>query len=185
MVDSGASIDVTSRRDLFTSYTPVDFGDVRMTHEGVARCTGIGQVCLETSNGSKIFLDRVKHVPDIRLNLLSVGKLCDENYDSLFSRDGWKLTKGSMVVARGTKYSTLYLAQAKVIKDVINAAEFVDGTNLWHKRLCHMSEKGMTVLAKKNLLSDVKNAHLQKCSHCFAGKQNRVSFKNHSPSRKS
>ena len=35
-----------------------------------------------------------------------------------------------MVVARGTKYSTLYLTQAKVIKDVVNAADFVDGTNL-------------------------------------------------------
>ena len=48
-----------------------------------------------------------------------------------------------------------------------------------------MSEKGMTVLAKKNVLSGIKNVHLQKCSNCLAGKQNRVSFQRHPPSRKS
>ena len=87
VIDSGASIHVTSRRDLFTSYTPGDFGDVKMAHEGMAKCAGIGQVCLEMSNGSRLILKRVKHVPDIRLNLLSIGKLCDENYDNLFSGD--------------------------------------------------------------------------------------------------
>ena len=46
-----------------------------------------------------------------------------------------------------------------------------------------MSEKGMAVLAKKNVLFGFKNAYLQKCTHCFAGKQHRVSFKSHPPSR--
>jgi len=31
----------------------------------------------------------------------------------------------------------------------------------------------------------LKNAELEKCSHCMAGKQTRVSFKKHSPSKKS
>ena len=38
---------------------------------------------------------------------------------------------------------------------------------------------------KKNALPDLKCVKLYKCSHCFAGKQNRVSFKRHPPSRKS
>ncbi|KAL4299284.1 hypothetical protein AHAS_Ahas17G0085500 [Arachis hypogaea] len=87
VIDSGASIHVTFRRDLFTSYTPGDFGDVKMAHQGVVKCAGVGRVCLETSNGTKLTLKRVKHVPDIRLNLLSVDKLCDEDLDSSFSRD--------------------------------------------------------------------------------------------------
>ena len=47
---------------------------------------------------------------------------------------------------RGTKHSTLYITQAKIVKDVVHAAEFIDGTDLWHKKLCHMSEKGKSVL---------------------------------------
>ena len=77
-----------------------------------------GEVNLEMSNGAKLTLKDVKHVPDIRLNLLSVAKLCDEGYDNFFSRDSWKLTKGSMIIARGTKCSNLYLTHAKIIKDV-------------------------------------------------------------------
>jgi len=68
------------------------------------------------SNGSRLILKHVKHVFDVRLNLLSVGKLCDENYNSSFSSDSWKLTKGSMVVGRCTKHSALYITQAKIYK---------------------------------------------------------------------
>jgi len=42
VIDSSASFHITSRRDLFISYTPGDFGNVRMAHEGVARCVGVG-----------------------------------------------------------------------------------------------------------------------------------------------
>jgi len=62
-----------------------------------------------------------------------------------------------MVVGRGTKHSTLYKTHAKIVKDVVHAVEFVDETDLWHNRLCHMSEKGMFALAKKNVLVLKKN----------------------------
>ena len=138
VIDSGASFHITSRRGLFTSYTPGGFGSVKMAHEGVTKCIGVGQVCLEMSNGSRLILKHVKHVPDVRLNLLFVGKLCDENYNNSFSGDSWKLTTGSMDVGRGTKHPTLYITQA----NLWHRPEFVDGANLWHKRSCHIMKKG-------------------------------------------
>ncbi|GKA50088.1 putative RNA-directed DNA polymerase [Tanacetum coccineum] len=48
----------------------------------------------------------------------------------------------------------------------------------------HMSEKGMTTLAKRKVISGLETVHLNKCSHCFEGKQNRVQFKSYPPSRK-
>jgi len=48
-----------------------------------------------------------------------------------------------------------------------------------------MNDKGKSVLVRRNVLSDVGKAHLQKSSHCFGGKKNRVSFKSQLPSRKS
>uniref|UniRef100_A0A251S0B4 Putative ribonuclease H-like domain-containing protein n=1 Tax=Helianthus annuus TaxID=4232 RepID=A0A251S0B4_HELAN len=47
-----------------------------------------------------------------------------------------------------------------------------------------MSEKGMSILLKKNALPDLHDVHLKKCSHCLAGKQKRVSFKSHPPHRR-
>ncbi|KAJ0010378.1 hypothetical protein Pint_33578 [Pistacia integerrima] len=40
---------------------------------------------------------------------------------------------------------------------------------LWHKRLAHMSEKDLAILAKKNLLFGMKSANLKRCTHCLAG----------------
>lgn len=184
VIDSGASIHATSRRDFFTSYTSGDFGNVKMGNNGLAKAIGIGDVCLETNNGTMLVLKNVKHIPDIRLNLISTGKLDDEGFCNIFSDGQWKLTKGSMIVARGKKCSSLYFMQAKVSDCIINAVENEGTIELWHKRLSHMSEKGLMVLAKKNLLSGMKNAPLKKCAHCLAGKQTRVAFKTSPPSRK-
>jgi len=75
------------------------------------------------------------------------------------------------------------LTKALVAKDSVNAMGME--ASLWHQRLSHISEKGLNCLAKKDVLSGLKNAELEKCSHCMVGKQTKVSFKKHPPSRKS
>ena len=51
---------------------------------------------------------------------------------------------------------------------------------LWHKRLCHMSVKGMKRLADDNLIP-VKDVYLERCTDCLASKQNRTSFRSRTP----
>ena len=75
---------MTSRRDFFSSYTPENFGDVRMGNEDSSKVAGKGDVCLETENGTRLVLKDVRHIPDMRLNLISVGKLDDEGYYNTF-----------------------------------------------------------------------------------------------------
>ena len=49
-----------------------------------------------------------------------------------------------------------------------------------------MSEKGITYLAKKNLLAGMKQTKVKRCVHFLEGKQKKeFSFYSHSPSRKS
>ena len=55
---------------------------------------------------------------------------------------------------------------------------------LWHKRLCHMSQKGMQMLAKKDLLLEMKKDHQGKCVNCLVGKQNRATFRSRPLMRK-
>ena len=77
VIDSGALFHVTSHSDFFTSYRTGDFGNVRMGNSGVSKIVGIGDVCLETGIGNKLILKDVRHVPNIRLNLISIGRLDD------------------------------------------------------------------------------------------------------------
>ncbi|RVW60672.1 Retrovirus-related Pol polyprotein from transposon TNT 1-94 [Vitis vinifera] len=150
-----------------------------MGNDGSAKAIGIRYVRLETSNGIMLILKNVKHILDIRMNLISTGKLDDEGFCNTFRDSQWKLTKGSMVVAKGKKCYSLYLMQARVIDSSINVVDDDSTVELWHNRLDHMSEKGLMILAKKNLLSSMKKGFLKRCAHCLAGKQTRVAFKTH------
>ena len=123
VIDYGASFHVSSHRDFFTSYRTGDFGNVRMGNSGVSKIVGIRDICLETSIGNKLVLKDVRHVPDIPLNLISTDILDDEGFTNSFGESKWKLTKGSLVVARGKKHNTLYVMEAKLHKGEINATQ--------------------------------------------------------------
>ena len=162
---------------------PGRYGAVRFGNDGTSHVAGIGDVCLVTQTGARLLLKNVKHVPDFRLNLISVGRLNDEGYCNTFNNDTWKLSKGLMVVAKGKKHSSLYIMHATLMNDV-DTLKSEDTTEVWHRRLAHMSEKGMALLKRKNVLSGMQEAHLEKCAHCLAGKQKRVHFKSRLPTRR-
>ncbi|GMJ10476.1 hypothetical protein HRI_004716700 [Hibiscus trionum] len=185
VIDTGASLHVTSRRDFFTSYTPSDFGVLKMGNDNLVLVIGMRDVSLVSNNGTNLTLKDVRHAPDICLNLISAGKLDDEGFCNTFSERQWKLTKGSLDVARGKKSSNLYLMSASTYGDTVNVTVNDSSTELWHKRLSHMSEKGLNCLAKRNQLSGLKNATQKNCVHCLAGKQRRVSFRSPPPHRRS
>ena len=103
VIDSSALSHVTSHSDVLTSYRTSDFDNVRMGNGGISKIVGIGDICLETSIGNKLVLKDVRHVPNIRFNLISIGRLDDEGFTNSFCESKWKLTKGSLVVTRGKK----------------------------------------------------------------------------------
>ncbi|RDX99372.1 hypothetical protein CR513_17578, partial [Mucuna pruriens] len=171
---SNATLHVTPRKEFFTSYTSSDFGVLKMDNNGVTKVIGVGDVCLHTNTGIG-----VKHAQNIRFNLISVHMLDEGDYDNHFAYENWKLTKGNLVVAKGEKISKLYWTKALVAKDSVNAMDME--APLWHWRLSYISKKWLNCLAKKDMLPRLKNAELEKYSHCMT----RVSFKKHPPSRKS
>lgn len=49
IIDSGATLHVTPRKEFFTSYTSGDFGVLKMGNDGVSKVVSIGGVCLQTN----------------------------------------------------------------------------------------------------------------------------------------
>ena len=68
-------------------------------------------------NGSKLVLKEVRHVPEMRLNLISTGKLDEVGMTNQFVAGRWKLSRGSMVIAQGKKEGSLYIMQEKICKE--------------------------------------------------------------------
>ena len=117
----------------------------------------------------------MRYVPGLRLNLMSTGVLDQQGFHYHGGDGKWKLTKGSLVVARGKMCCTLYKTYGKICKSELNAVE-ESSPSLWHRRLGHMSEKGLQMLAKKSLIPVAKGNSLDSCDYCLFGKQKKISF---------
>jgi len=72
IIDSGATLHVTPRKEFFTSYTSGDFGVLKMGDYGESKVIGVGDVFLQTNMGMQLLLKGVKHAPDVRFNLIFV-----------------------------------------------------------------------------------------------------------------
>ena len=175
VVDTAASYHATPNRELFSTYKTGDFGYVKMGNTASSNIAGIGDICIQTNVGYQLMLKDVRHVPDLRLNLMSGIALDKEGFQNYFGNGRWKLTKGTMVVARGEVCCTLYKTPGKICKNGLNIVAD-SSPNLWHRRLGHMSEKGLQILAKKNNIPFAKGTILDPCDYCLLGKQHRVSF---------
>nr|GEW25209.1 retrovirus-related Pol polyprotein from transposon TNT 1-94 [Tanacetum cinerariifolium] len=102
---NGATCHVATRKEYFSSYTPGDFGVVRMGNTGLSRILGI-----------ELVLHNVKHVPDMRLNIISTGLLDEDGYHNSSGNGLWKVTLGSLIMARGKRESKLYMTHPKISK---------------------------------------------------------------------
>jgi hypothetical protein len=149
VVDTAASFHITPHRDFFSSYTSDNFGWVRVGNEAKCEIVGMQDIQLETSVRCKLLLKNVKHVPKMCFNLISISKLDDKGYHNYLGSGQWKLCKDSLILAKGKKINTLYKTEARLVNGDVNVIENETSTELWHKRLGHMSEKGLQVLAKK------------------------------------
>ena len=143
--------------------------------DGVALdIVGMGDVRILLPNGSVWLLEKVRHIPDLRRNLISVGQLDDERHAILFVGGTWKDTKGARVLAYRKKTGTLYMTSSP--RDKIAVAKISIDTSLWHLRLGHMSEKGMKMLLSKGKLPKLKSIDFDMCESSILGKQKNVSF---------
>ena len=62
----------------------------------------------------------------------------------------------------------------------LNAVDDDTSPDLWHKRLTHMSKKGLQLLAKQSLIPIAKDKSSNPCDYCLFGKQHIVSFQKNS-----
>ncbi|RVX00309.1 Retrovirus-related Pol polyprotein from transposon TNT 1-94 [Vitis vinifera] len=148
---------------------------MRMAEEKLnLRCCGSGKRPISLPNGSVWLLEKVRHIPDLRSNLISIGQLDDERHALLFVGGTWKVTKGARVLARGKKTGTLYMTSC--LRDTIAVVDASTDTSLWHHRLGHMSEKGMKMLLLKGKLPELKSINFDMCESCISGKQKKMSF---------
>ena len=93
-----------------------------MGNDSYVGIVGIGDICVRANTRYTLILKDMRHVSDIRLNLISTHVFDKEGYGNYFCHGKWRLSKGSLVFVRGKICCTLYKIQVKLCKDVVSAA---------------------------------------------------------------
>ena len=68
------------------------------------------------------------------------------------------------MIEKGVAHGTLYRTNAEICQGELNAAHEENSADLWHKRIGHMSEKGLQILSKKSLISFAKGTTIKSCN---------------------
>ena len=108
------------------------------------------------------------------------GQLDDEGYTTTFGDSSWKITKGSLGVAYGTKSETLYMLHVSTVKNHVICVTEQPSVSLWHRWLGHMSQSAMKVLSRFGYLPAFNFQDFSICEHCLFGKQMQSTHKNDS-----
>ena len=133
ILDSRASHHVTPCNESFVSYNPGDYGRVHLGNNHCCSIIGVGDIQIKMKDGQDIFLKQVRHLPEMRMSLISMGRLDDEGYLTSFGKGGWKISKGALVMAKGPKTGTLYTLKTLIGKSNLAAVtKEGNSADLWH-----------------------------------------------------
>ena len=155
ILDSGCTYHMCPTKSWFHSYNKIDGGKVLLGNNMSCIVVGIGSVQVKLDDGTVKTLSSVRHVPELQRNLISLGMLDEAGYTCKTESGNMKISRGSYVAMRGVKKNGLYVLLGKTLTNsaaVANSSKSViDQTNLWHKRLGRISEKGLFYLNKSNM----------------------------------
>ncbi|KAG8503716.1 hypothetical protein CXB51_001714 [Gossypium anomalum] len=159
ILDSGCTFHMSPNRDWFTTYEMVSEGVVLMKNSTSCKIAGVGIIKVKMFNGVVRTLSDVRHVPELKRNLILLSTLDSKGYRYTAESGALKISKGSLVVMKGQRKTVkLYVLQGSTVTgDTVVASSSLsddDITKLWHMRLGHMSENGMSGKQIKYLRTD-------------------------------
>ncbi|KAL0290188.1 UNVERIFIED_CONTAM: Retrovirus-related Pol polyprotein from transposon TNT 1-94 [Sesamum angustifolium] len=152
IVYSGCTFHMTPFRDILSNYKTEKLGCVSMANEKLCAVHGLSDVCMIFENGFKLTLKNVRHVPDW-LKLISCSALEEEELEGKWGKGDMKILKGSLTVFKAERKRNLYVCS---VDYDFHAASVVhpNVSDLWHKRLGHISSKGLDLLHNHGILKE-------------------------------
>ncbi|GKA61838.1 retrovirus-related pol polyprotein from transposon TNT 1-94 [Tanacetum coccineum] len=127
----------------------------------------------------RFVLENVRYIPMLKRNLISLGTLDREGYTVKLQNGRVKVIKGSLMVLSGSMkenyvYSLVGWAELGEASVGIQEKEIL--TEVWHKRLGHISKIGLHELERREVLGNKGLGKLEFFENCVFGKSTRVSF---------
>lgn len=206
-LDSGASNHMVRSKDLFTNMEP-DNTIIKVANNQIVTSQGIGQIKLTINNQvSPLLLSNVLYVPNLSNNLISISKLVQKDYSVEFNDKGCSIynngqTTGNPIacvecvnglyklcVCVGVNINKPSPKEHSLFLDSQESPSVAVAANLpaqlWHRRLGHLSVKGMKQLRDGACggVSFQDEENLESCKACLQGKMSAASYPSRSAHR--
>ena len=184
ILDSGASRHMTSNRDWYSSWTPLQ-EPINVVVGNNARCPakGTGTVSIKATTGGPKYLSQVLYVPNLKKNLVSISALTDKGLDVRFKKSGAEIIDSAgKVVGIGVRRNNLYELSALTISTDQSTNT---NTKQWHERFGHLNVAVLKEMKKSNMvvglptISDLSHV----CDACMMGKHQRSAIPKESGNR--
>ena len=140
----------------------------------------IGTIKSMMHDGIECTIQEVWHMKGVKKNLLSIRQFDELGLKTQIANGLMKIVKGALIVMKAEKISSkLFVLQGHTLKygdASIASTNQEESTIRWHYKLGHMSERGIKILAERNLLPRLTSVNLPFCEHCVVSKQSRLKF---------
>nr|GEX57419.1 retrovirus-related Pol polyprotein from transposon TNT 1-94 [Tanacetum cinerariifolium] len=187
VIDSGCSRHITGNISYLSDFEALHGGYVAFCYNPKGgKITRKGKI-----KTGKLDFDDVYFVKELKFNLFSVSQMCDKKKNVLFTDTDcivfsfdFKLLDENHVLLRVPREKNMYNVD---LKNIVPSGDLtclfikdtLDESNLWHRRLGHISFKTVNKLVKCNLVRGLptkvfENNHT--CVACKKGKQHRSFF---------
>jgi hypothetical protein len=165
VLDTACTFHISPKMDWFTTYDSINGDSILMGNNVAYKIVDIGTIIIRMHDGIVRTLTNVQHIPDLTKNLISLGTLDSLEY-KYFGKGGViQVSKGSLVIMNGNNVDGLYFLQGSTVTGsaAVSTSDDPDlnTTHLWHMRLGHMSERGMTFVSIVCLGNNAESSSVQ------------------------
>ena len=166
-LDSGASSHVSAYKEVFESLESCDI-KLNWGSAGTISVKQRGNVKLEfSSTGKGITLRDCLYVPEIGMNLLSLGRLLKNNVLTHFTTTEVTLSYNQKVLAKGLNERNMLVFQTIAPEQALIAID----AQIWHQRMGHLGQNALKSLPKKVYGCEIKgDFDTSNCKICIQAK---------------
>ena len=174
----GCTFHMIPNKAWFEEFKQGDGGVILLGNNRPYKVQGTGSVRIKIHNDVEKLLTNVRFILELKRNLIALGIFDELGYVIKVEVGTIKVLKGSLMVMKGIKKSGIYSLLGSTVFGFVSLVigSSLNNTMLWHKRLGHMSERGLTELAKQGLLGDGKLQEMEFYGTCVYGKSSRFKF---------
>ena len=179
-LDTGATNHMTGRKEFFHKLDESINGSVKFGDNSRIQIEGRGEVEVSQKDGSNLCLSNVLFVPKLEANILSLGRLDEEDYRIVMGEG--KLTIfnpfGQLFAEVHRSSGRLYLLKLSIINQCLITTEATPEDSIWHSRFGHLNFHTLKEMSTKKSVEGLPPISIPSkvCRNCIAGKHHRTSF---------